>query len=91
MTCSNDTGSKRRLSATIVTGLAFSAVLALGTFATSALADDHRGWHGDHHGYYGGYYGAPPVVYGSPYYYPPPVVFGPGIGINLPGVSVGIR
>jgi hypothetical protein len=35
------------------------------------------------------------VIYGSPYRYgygyPPPVVYGPGIGINLPGVSIGIH
>jgi hypothetical protein len=39
------------------------------------------------------------VVYGSPYgggyygspYYAPPVVYGPGIGISLPGVNIGIR
>lgn len=91
MTCSNDTRSKRLLSAKIVTGLAFSALLALGSFATSASAEDRRDWHGDRHGYYGGYYGAPPVVYGSPYYAPPPVIYGPGIGINLPGVAIGIR
>jgi hypothetical protein len=60
-------------------------------------ARGHRVWSG-------GYYAAPPVVYGNPYaepvypygepgyYYPPPVVYGPsaGVGINLPGVSLGI-
>jgi hypothetical protein len=59
---------------------------------------EHRGWEyrGDrgHPGWGGGYYSRPPVVYGSPYYerpyYPPPVVYGPGIGIYVPGVSVGI-
>jgi hypothetical protein len=34
------------------------------------------------------------VFYGSPYYdrpyYAPPAVYGPGIGIYVPGVSVGI-
>jgi hypothetical protein len=95
--------SKRRLSARLLGGLAVSALLALGTFATPAHAD----WNGDqreyHHNWNGGYYRAPPVVYGSPYYgggyngyygspyYAPPVVYGPGIGINLPGVNIGIR
>jgi hypothetical protein len=95
MTSTDDTSSKRPLSATFVTGLGATALLALCSFATVAFADghrdEHRDWRGDRHGYYGGYYGAPPVVYGSPYYYPPPVVYGPGIGINLPGVAIGIR
>jgi hypothetical protein len=95
-----DTKSKRRLSAKLAAGLAISAMLALGTFAGSANADDGRGaYRGYHHHYNGGYYRAPPVVYGSrygssyygaPYYYPPPVIYGPGIGLNLPGVSIGI-
>jgi hypothetical protein len=93
MTYSNDIRPKRLPSAKILTGLAFCALFALGTFATLAHAEDHHGGRdrGDRHGYYGGYYGAPPVVYGSPYYYPPPVVYGPGIGINLPGVAIGIH
>jgi hypothetical protein len=100
------TTSKRRLSAKLVGGVAISALFVLGTFAGSARADDDdRGeHHGYHHNWNGGYYNAPPVVYGSPYpygygysgyygtpYYYPPVVYGPGIGINLPGVSIGIR
>jgi hypothetical protein len=49
----------------------------------------------------GNYYVGPPVVYGTPYhglqYYgspadvPPPVIYSPGIGINLPGVSIGVQ
>ncbi|HEY5209278.1 MAG TPA: hypothetical protein VIJ42_07525 [Stellaceae bacterium] len=60
----------------------------------------YRGGGGGHwRGGGGGYYAAPPVVYGgySPNYYygpdyyaPPPVAYGPGIGVNLPGVSIGI-
>ncbi len=46
----------------------------------------------------GGYYAPPPVVYGSPYggdyygdpYYAPPVIYGPGIGIALPGIGISI-
>jgi hypothetical protein len=85
---------KHRLSAKLAGGIAVAAVLALGAFAPAANA----AWHDDHRGH--GYYGAPPVVYGSPYYgngyygggyYAPPVVYGPGIGIGLPGVSIGIR
>jgi hypothetical protein len=91
------TTSKRRLSATLAGGVAISALLVLGAFATPASAE----WRDNHreHNWNGGYYRAPPVVYGSPYYngyygtpyYAPPVVYGPGIGINLPGVNIGIR
>lgn len=95
MTWIIDTTSKRRLSAKLAGGIAISALLALGAFAAPASAD----WHGDHRGYYGGYYNAPPVVYGSTYgdgyygspYYAPPVAYGPGIGVALPGISIGIR
>ena len=53
----------------------------------------------------GSYYGAP-LVYGAPYdgpqyygsqydgspgYGPPPVIYSPGIGISLPGISIGIQ
>jgi hypothetical protein len=99
MTWSNDTTSRRRLSARLVGSLSVAAVLALGALAGSAHAewrgDDHRG-----HNWGGGYYRAPPLVYGSPYgngyygapgYYAPPVVYSPGIGVSLPGVNIGIR
>ena len=79
MTWNIGTTSKRRLSVKLVGGIAVSALLALGAFATPASADwdnDHRGYH---HNWNGGYYRAPPVVYG------------PGIGISLPGVNIGIR
>lgn len=56
------------------------------------------GFHdGFHHGWTGGYRRAPPVIYDDGYGYdPPPVVYapplyGPGIGIELPGVSIGIH
>jgi hypothetical protein len=98
MTWIIDTTSKRRLSAKLAAGIAISAILALGTFAAPANADNHRGYQ---HNWNGGYYYAPPVVYGStygssyygysPYYYPPPVVYGPGIGISLPFVNLNIR
>jgi hypothetical protein len=98
MTCDIGTNSKRRPSAKLAAGLAISAILALGTFATAANAE----WRHDYRENYnwgGGYYQAPPVVYGSPYrsnyygtpYYYPPVVYGPGIGISLPGITIGIR
>jgi hypothetical protein len=95
-----DTASKRSLAAKLAAGLAISAILALGTFAGSADARPYR------HYYNGGYYRAPPIVYGSPYrggyygspyyggspyYYPPPVIYGPGIGISLPFIGIGIR
>jgi hypothetical protein len=102
MTCTIDTRPKRHLSAKLAAGIALSAVLALGTFVASAGAqphrDDHRG--GERHddrgrghwgGRDGGYYAAPPVIYGGPAYYPPPVVYGPAIGIYVPGVTIGIQ
>jgi hypothetical protein len=99
MTGAIDTTSNRHLSARLAAGLAIAALLVLGTFATSASAeerrDERRGEEHhrdrDHRTWGGGTYAAPPVVYGSPYYAPPPVVYGPGIGIALPGVSIGIR
>jgi hypothetical protein len=89
------TTPKHRLSAKLVGGVAISALLALGAFASPASADNDR----HEHNWNGGYYNAPPVVYGSRYgngyygspYYSPPVVYGPGIGISLPGVNIGIR
>jgi hypothetical protein len=89
MTCSTKIKSAR-----LATGIAVSAVIALAVSAGPASArwgdrDDH--WH---HGWSGGYWEAPPPVYGyyGTYgYYPPPVVYGPGVGISLPGVNIGIR
>ena len=70
--------------------LAVSAFLVGGSFVGSAQADWHHGG-----GWHGGYYGGPPVVYGGGYYapgyYPPPVVYGPSVGVTLPGVSIGIN
>jgi hypothetical protein len=89
--------SNRRLPSKLIAGLAF---LLLGTFVVSAGAEErhdaHRGGErqdnrGHGGGWGGGYYAAPPVVYGSPGYYPPPVVYGPGVGVSLPGLSIGIR
>jgi hypothetical protein len=71
-----------------------------GTLVGSARADDDGGQHhGYRHTWNSGYYRTAPVVYGSPYnngyygspYYAPPVVYGPGIGISLPFVSIGIH
>jgi hypothetical protein len=94
MTWFTDTQSKRRLPAKLATGLAAAALLVLGAGIASARDDGHRGY--DHRGgghWNGGYYAAPPVVYGgyAPGYYPPPVVYGPGIGIGLPGINLNIR
>jgi hypothetical protein len=51
----------------------------------------HRGGYGGGNGGWdGGYYAAPPLVYGGPSYYPP-VVYGPGIGIALPGIGININ
>jgi hypothetical protein len=91
MTYVVDTKSKRRLSAKLGAALAISAMLALGTFATPANADNDNNRHNSYHNWNGGYYRAPPVVYGSPYgssyygspYYAPPVVYGPSIGIII--------
>jgi hypothetical protein len=100
MTWNIRTTSKRRLSAKLAAGLAIAAILAVGTFAGSANAQYNHYYNGQY--YNGGYYRAPPVVYGSPYYngyngyygspyYAPPVVYGPGVGISLPFVSIGIQ
>jgi hypothetical protein len=93
------TTSKRCLPAKLLGGMVVAALLALGGLATPASADwnDQRG--GYYHNWNRGYYGAPPVVYGSPYnngyygspYYAPPVVYGPGVGISVPFVNIGIH
>jgi len=101
MTCIIDSKSNR-FSAKLLTGLAISAVLVLGTLAVPANAQDRRDDHrpgfqdhrddrGSHGDWGGGYYRAPPVIYGTPYYSPPPVVYGGGFGIEVPGISVNIR
>jgi hypothetical protein len=74
-------------------GAAIAAALLAVSVAPASARWDHE-QHGWHHGWSGGYYNSPPVVYGSPYaygYYPPPVYYGPTVGLNLPGVSIGIR
>jgi hypothetical protein len=105
MTCIVDTSTKWHLSPKLLAGIALSTLLVLGTAVASAGAAEHRDEHrgGDfrgnrgHGGWGGGYDRAPPVVYGSPYYapspyyLPPPVIYGPGIGIMMPGVNVNIR
>jgi hypothetical protein len=93
MAHSNATDRKSFASVKLIrAGFGLTAVLALAIIALPALADEHRGHGGDRHGHGGGgFYVAPPIVYDSPYYYPPPVVYGPGIGIALPGVSIGIH
>ena len=94
MTYIIDTKSKRHLPATLAAGIAISAFLALGAFATSANADDHRGdrdrgghaaYHGEGHrgGYGGGYSG-----WGGGYYGAPPVVYG-GAYYDAPPVVYG--
>lgn len=96
-----ETGLKRHLPGTAAVTLVLYACLALGPFAASAGAQPYRNNHHDHHDnhydhrddhWHGGYYAPPPVVYSGPVYYPPPpVVYGPGVSINLPGVSIGIQ
>jgi hypothetical protein len=82
------------------TGLAMASAVLLGTCIVSASAEprrdehgggDHRGDRGHERSRGGGYNPAPPVVYGAPAYYPPPVVYGPAVGIVLPGIAIGIR
>jgi len=76
--------------ARLAASVAVAAVVGFGITASTAQAYWDHPHHDYRYGWSGGYYGAPPVVYGNPYsygYYPP----GPGIGINLPGVSIGIR
>jgi hypothetical protein len=68
--------------------------------AGPARGGDYRGYRGGG-GWGGGFERAPPVVFGSPYYapyagypyasypYPPPLIYGPGIGISVPGIVIG--
>jgi hypothetical protein len=100
MTWNLDIRSKRRFSAKLAAVLAGSTLLVFAASVGVAHAERHGGHGGGGHGGRGGwggggYYAAPPVVYGGGYYapgyYPPPVVYGPGIGIALPGVSIGIQ
>ena len=77
-----------RLSAGLAT-VAFVALTVAATPAQARWGRPEHDWHGYHHGWNGGYWHAPPVVYGDPYsygYYPPP-----GVGINLPGIHIGIH
>ena len=83
------------------TKLTIASILLVGAFVVSAGAEERRDeYRGadrrDDRGHErswgsGGYYPAPPVVYGQPNYYPPPVVYGPAVGIYVPGLSIGIR
>ena len=100
MSSTNDTKSMRRRSAKVAAGVAISAMLALGAFIAPAQAqwtDSYGYYHSGYRHYYtGGYYRAPPVAYSGYYgngygYYAPPVVYGPGISLSLPFVSLGIR
>ncbi|MEI8395818.1 MAG: hypothetical protein WCF85_13845 [Rhodospirillaceae bacterium] len=52
---------------------------------------DHRGERGYNDWERRHYHRTPPVVYGSPYYYPPPVIYEPDFGLNVPGLSIHIR
>jgi hypothetical protein len=88
--------SVRHQSAKLATGLAISALILLGTSLAMVDAQEYHNGHGgwnNHRDWRGGpgYYVAPPVVYAAPYFAPPPVVYGPAIGIYMPGVSIGIH
>ena len=87
---------KSKMAATV----AIASILTLGLFVSPVSADErHEEHHGDqrrgyehqwdHRGYY--YPPPPPVVYAPPAYYPPPVVYGPSVGIYLPGLGINIR
>jgi hypothetical protein len=56
--------------------------------------EEHRDYRA-HRGYGGGYYNAPPIIYDSPCGYygncAPPVIYGPGVGIMLPGIMLNIH
>ena len=77
---------------------AIGAMLLLGAVASPAFAreGEREGHRGDRHDWNGGYYRAPPVVYGGYYggnygYVPPPIVYGPSMGIFMPGLNIIIR
>ena len=96
------TRSGHDLSAETVICMGLVAMLAVGTFASSAVArDDHdndrqRSWQdnrNDWHEGERGYYRAPPVVYDryvAPTYYAPPLVYGPSYGSG-PGLTITIQ
>jgi hypothetical protein len=96
---------KHHLSGRLTAALVVSTVIAFASFIVPANADwnsDHRR---DQNNWNRGDYRAPPIVYGSPYgpsyygssyygspyNYPPPVVYGPTIGIGLPGININIQ
>ena len=105
MTYVIETRSKGRRAATFAAGLAISALLSLGSFVASASADEFQTeiyswdrnddlgnsrWGGIH------YVVPTPVAYSAPFTgtkstYPLPVFHGPGIGISLPGINIGIQ
>ena len=92
--------STHRNPARPATGLAILSLIMVGMFATSAFAEERHDAHRppehrqERHGDWGNDR-APPIVYGDPGYYrpyyAPPVVYGPGIGIVLPGIGINIR
>jgi hypothetical protein len=101
VTCITRTKSMPDLLVRLAAGLAMSAVLVLGTFASATAqphgGEGHQGGHGGGYGRgHGGggdrYYRPPPVVYGSPYgnsYYGSPYPPPPPV-VYLPGISIGI-
>ena len=100
MPWSKTTRSGRGLSAETVICIGFAALLAVGTFASSAAArDDHdndrqRSWQDNRNDRDRDYHRAPPVVYdryvAAPTYYAPPVVYGPSYGSG-PGLTITIQ
>ena len=88
MTWNNDATLKYRFSAKLLVRLVAALLLVSTALVGTASADWHGHRGGGGHGGRGGWGGG---GYYAPGYYPPPVVYGPSIGIALPGVSIGIQ
>ena len=104
MTC-QPKPERRRSAAMLAAGVFVSAFLSLGPFVPETNADEFpngvRLWQPyDNRGPDKGgvlyFVAPPPLAYTTPYTgtassYPPPRFYGPGIGLSLPGISIGVQ
>ena len=96
----------RRSTAMLAAGLLISAGLSFGAFVAQARADEFpngvrlvQPYDSQGRPDKGGiiyFVAPPPLAYATPYTgtpsaYPPPRFYGPGIGLSLPGVSIGVQ
>jgi hypothetical protein len=104
MTCHPEP-ERRRSAAMLAAGAFVSALLSFGALAAPAHADEFpngvRLWQPyDNRGPDKGgviyFVAPPPLAYATPYTgtpssYPPPRFYGPGLGLSLPGISIGVQ